>query len=512
MHRRMQMGEIGGGGGAIETWEGPATCDVDELGKAKQLCRARTGGRLHVAAFAVMKGRCPISVRESPGHPWIILSGWGCIPSRDYVFGALLRGCVDGCAVFPLGVRGASKRRWRIWVRGGRFGRGDLTCSIRCAGAKYKSLRSYCLRFCAPPVQLFCPVRQRTKKTIRIHAATPLSSLSSSLLIVPPYDHAPPLIHNHIMPALRTRDTQSRTLEVSTDAPAAPSLHIVSPTPRAFTFSTPHNLTDSPYASPSSSPFEPDLRSFPQPCTLSSSSSSMIATPPPHSYAVLRADSPFARAPSPPTPAHNHKRRKSSCSSDVVERRPKKGDEDYIKRPENAFILFRRKCCEDRQQAQEEAANADGGAGAGPTKKQRQADLSKTISQQWKSLSPEERQFWEQLAKDKKKEHESKYPNYVYRPQRAKDKDGKTKSNSKKASSASSTAAAASAAAAQAQAEAASKAMGYDESESVSLSSPSRARTAVPRLRQPRLRISPSRSPTSTISRHPVRPRPRSCP
>ncbi|KAF9052016.1 hypothetical protein BJ165DRAFT_1331675, partial [Panaeolus papilionaceus] len=55
------------------------------------------------------------------------------------------------------------------------------------------------------------------------------------------------------------------------------------------------------------------------------------------------------------------KRRKSSCSSDLVERRPKKGDEDYIKRPENAFILFRRKCCEDRQAVEEGTATvADG--------------------------------------------------------------------------------------------------------------------------------------------------------
>jgi hypothetical protein len=122
----------------------------------------------------------------------------------------------------------------------------------------------------------------------------------------------------------------------------------------------------------------------------------------------------------PPT----HKRRKSSCSSDIVERRPKKGDEDYIKRPENAFILFRRKCCEDRQ-AEEEAAKAEG------AKKPRQADLSKTISQMWKSLPSEERLKWEQLAKDKKREHEQMYPHYVYRPQRSKDKDGKTKVNKK---------------------------------------------------------------------------------
>jgi len=182
-----------------------------------------------------------------------------------------------------------------------------------------------------------------------------------------------------------------------------------------------HNLADSPYTSPSSSPFEPDLRSFPpQSCTLATDLLPSIATPPPP-FAHLRPESPCPLSPvAPPT----HKRRKSSCSSDIVERRPKKGDDDYIKRPENAFILFRRKCCEDRQ-AEEEAAKAEG------AKKPRQADLSKTISQMWKSLPPEERQKWEQMAKDKKREHEQLYPNYVYRPQRSKDKDGKTKGNKK---------------------------------------------------------------------------------
>ncbi|KAK0237426.1 hypothetical protein EDD85DRAFT_936467 [Armillaria nabsnona] len=171
------------------------------------------------------------------------------------------------------------------------------------------------------------------------------------------------------MPALRTRDAQcqSRSLEVTTDTPQPPTLAIISPTPRAFTFPTSHNLTDSPYSSPSASPFE------------------LACSTPPSSYRTL---SPATSSPSP------------------TSRRPKKGDEDYIKRPENAFILFRRKCCEDRQDT--------------ATKKQRQADLSKTISQQWKGLSAEERQYWEQLAKEKKKEHEQMYPNYVYRPQRTK--------------------------------------------------------------------------------------------
>lgn len=127
-----------------------------------------------------------------------------------------------------------------------------------------------------------------------------------------------------------------------------------------------------------------------------------------------------------PASSLNKRRKSSSCGSDVVERRPKKGDEDYIKRPENAFILFRRQCCEDRQKAQDEAAALEG-----PAKKQRQADLSKTISQQWKSLSADERKYWENLAKAKKAEHEIAYPNYVYRPQRAKDRDGRPKSNKK---------------------------------------------------------------------------------
>ncbi|KAG6369507.1 hypothetical protein JVT61DRAFT_14305 [Boletus reticuloceps] len=225
------------------------------------------------------------------------------------------------------------------------------------------------------------------------------------------------------MPALRTRDTPSQSLEVITDTIQPPSLAIVSPTPRAISF--PFNQTQtSPYSSPTSSPFEPDLRKL----TLSPSKSTLVTpiSPSDTSRTTSSSTSVFSTIPSttslstfPASPSSPHKRRKSSTCSDL-ERRPKKGDEDYIKRPENAFILFRRQCCEDRQATIEEAPPADG-----PTKKQRQADLSKTISQQWKALSPEERLYWEELAKEKKKEHEQMYPNYVYRPQRCKDRKGK---------------------------------------------------------------------------------------
>ena len=204
-----------------------------------------------------------------------------------------------------------------------------------------------------------------------------------------------------------------------------PTVTIICPTPRAFQF--PINAND-PYASPSSSPFEPDLKALsftpplPRPLSPTSSiNSDSSSLPSPTSTIHLSPQ--HTRQTQPPV---SLPKRRKSLGGDPVERRPRKGDEDYIKRPENAFILFRRKCCEER-------TPEDGqGGSAAPVKKQRQADLSKMISQQWKSLSQEERQRWEDLAKAKKKEHEQMYPNYVYRPQRSKASKGK-KSKGRKA-------------------------------------------------------------------------------
>ena len=218
-----------------------------------------------------------------------------------------------------------------------------------------------------------------------------------------------------IMPAIRTRDapvqrecflvppsipplTSIQALEVALAEPVStyPILNVISPTPRAFTF--PMNV-HSPSPSPSNSPFDPDLRtltfSTPPPPHKTHTPSSSISS----MSSLTNTTSSSLSADVPATPPGSHRRRRSTVS-DISERRPKKGDEDYIKRPENAFILFRRKCCEDRNLAQG-AGDAGDGDGS-PTKKQRQADLSKTISQQWKCLSPEERQYWEDLAKEKK--------------------------------------------------------------------------------------------------------------
>lgn len=245
------------------------------------------------------------------------------------------------------------------------------------------------------------------------------------------------------MPAHRTRDTYARSkqpnnsshsptptttttthsplytdLEVATNTPLPPTVAIISPTPRAFTFPS---LNDIPLPSPSSSPFRPDLK------PLSNTPPPLRTLSPTSTIDSSESSSAYSTSPSTVSSQASHRRRRSLASD--TERRPKKGDDDYIKRPENAFILFRRKCCEDRQQA-DDATHDD--PAVAPAKKQRQADLSKTISQQWKSLSAEERAHWEELAKEKKKEHEKMYPGYVYRPQRVKEKSKLKKGKGKR--------------------------------------------------------------------------------
>ncbi|KAI9062023.1 hypothetical protein FKP32DRAFT_1677637 [Trametes sanguinea] len=243
------------------------------------------------------------------------------------------------------------------------------------------------------------------------------------------------------MPAARTRNAQARSLEVSTDAPLPPTVSIISPTPRAFTF--PINDTRFP-TSPSSSPFEPTLKSIPstpppfRPFSPTSSigSDSSLSVP----------DSTFSSPTAPASSRASSHRRRRSTASDVEERRPKKGEVGYIKRPENAWMLFRKQHVRDAAAVREEAvarakaakaakddaAMSETGQSEEATsdeakaKKTRQADLSKSLSQQWKNLPPEEKRYWEELAKQKKEEHKMMYPNYQYRPQR------KTNGKSKK--------------------------------------------------------------------------------
>ncbi|KAJ7073393.1 hypothetical protein B0H15DRAFT_869174 [Mycena belliarum] len=224
------------------------------------------------------------------------------------------------------------------------------------------------------------------------------------------------------MPALRTRATHppARPLNLSTP----PLLTVVAPTPRVSTFSFPtkHNLADSPFSSPSSSPFEPDLRDVAEDAEAAERLASSAASPQaPHHDAL------------PPPPTKPAPRRASSTEPC----RPKRGDPNYVKRPENAFMLFRRECAAElrmsacpRITASSSSApvpdstpkNDNGPSPQAPSakgkSKMRQADLSKMISARWKALSPAERARWQDLAAERKHEHGLLHPEYVFRPAR----------------------------------------------------------------------------------------------
>ncbi|THU84388.1 hypothetical protein K435DRAFT_870309 [Dendrothele bispora CBS 962.96] len=81
-----------------------------------------------------------------------------------------------------------------------------------------------------------------------------------------------------------------------------------------------------------------------------------------------------------------------------VPSRSPEASKGYAKRFENAFFLFRRKWLEDHRPNLDLASEA-----ISPAKKRRRVHLSRIIAEQWKSLSAEERQYWECLAKEKKK-------------------------------------------------------------------------------------------------------------
>ncbi|KAH9856392.1 high mobility group box domain-containing protein, partial [Lenzites betulinus] len=78
----------------------------------------------------------------------------------------------------------------------------------------------------------------------------------------------------------------------------------------------------------------------------------------------------------------------------------------HIKRPENAFMLFRK--------SRVHLYNA------GAPRKQTQSRISKLVSSDWHSLTPEEKQPWFDLAQKVAAEHRQRHPNYKYRPRRRK--------------------------------------------------------------------------------------------
>lgn len=91
---------------------------------------------------------------------------------------------------------------------------------------------------------------------------------------------------------------------------------------------------------------------------------------------------------------------------------------EHIPRPANAWILFRRS----------RVTSLDG--------RPRQADCSKTLSNEWNAMPEDQKMPWRVLADQEKKKHKLQYPNYVYTPRpRKKKTTGKGKGKGRGSSS-----------------------------------------------------------------------------
>lgn len=75
-----------------------------------------------------------------------------------------------------------------------------------------------------------------------------------------------------------------------------------------------------------------------------------------------------------------------------------------IPRPRNAFILFRQKY---HQLVLDELSEA-----------KTNPEVLRELGRRWRALLPEERDHWNTLAEEEKKNHAKKYPNYRYTPRR----------------------------------------------------------------------------------------------
>ena len=100
-----------------------------------------------------------------------------------------------------------------------------------------------------------------------------------------------------------------------------------------------------------------------------------------------------------------------NTSSAAVKRRLrtlKKKPRKHTPRPPNAFMLFRASLIHDKSVS----VNIE----------TKHSTLSKIFGLAWRKLSDEERRIWHIKAKSVQEEHKRKYPQYTFRPVRAKDK------------------------------------------------------------------------------------------
>ncbi|OBA24815.1 HMG-box, partial [Hanseniaspora valbyensis NRRL Y-1626] len=94
----------------------------------------------------------------------------------------------------------------------------------------------------------------------------------------------------------------------------------------------------------------------------------------------------------------------------IPERAELKNSNGKVRRPRNAFILFR---------SHQHKIFINGFLNAGKAIPHN-SEISKMIGTQWRSLSPKEKAVWENAALKEREEHLSKYPDYKYQPVRRK--------------------------------------------------------------------------------------------
>ncbi|SPO25672.1 related to pheromone response factor Prf1 [Ustilago trichophora] len=80
----------------------------------------------------------------------------------------------------------------------------------------------------------------------------------------------------------------------------------------------------------------------------------------------------------------------------------KKTPPNHIKRPRNAYIIFRSHTVAQKLIPKEVEHD--------------HRNISRIIAHMWKSLAPEERAHYEQIAKEEKEKHKQLFPNYRYQP------------------------------------------------------------------------------------------------
>ncbi|GAA5890875.1 hypothetical protein JCM6882_008842 [Rhodosporidiobolus microsporus] len=104
----------------------------------------------------------------------------------------------------------------------------------------------------------------------------------------------------------------------------------------------------------------------------------------------------------------------------------RKKEEGHIKRPPNAFILFRSHCCSPEAKLDPSLPEPPGTAHARHLASldiNNSQHISVIVSQVWKGLTKEEKAYWTQKAQDAKDEHARLHPNYRYQPQQRKKED-----------------------------------------------------------------------------------------